>query len=89
MIYSNGPVVNSAFISAPLRLTGAGDTSFEHQDDIDVNFPSIFMPDNSKYQDPSISSPPDHDSCYKLISWPSIDGTISSFHDLHIYFYPS
>ena len=62
VINSNGSVMNSTFISAPLRLTGGGDASFEYQDDVDVNLPSISMCDKSECQDPFISSPPNHEA---------------------------
>ena len=40
----NGSFVNSTFISAPLRLKGDGDTSFDCQNDVYVSFPSISTP---------------------------------------------
>ena len=61
LIEQSAPFVNSQFISAPLRLTGGCDTSFEYHN-VNENNSSTSMPDNIEHQDPYVSSPPEHNS---------------------------
>ena len=44
VINGNDILVNRPSSNAPLRLTGGGDTSFESQDDVNMNFPSTSSP---------------------------------------------
>ena len=44
VIHGNDLLENRTSSDAPLRLTGGGDTSFECQDDVDVNFQSTSSP---------------------------------------------